>query len=142
MGIFDSLLNSKCNVLGEAFKVLGIRYNYDSASTIKKIMTDKQFDWLFAIDDCQEWCDGYYLASVFSYYGNFKQGVVGDDYALSFLGYLYKYWMLTKDTSRQEIYKILPYERFMATFNFYHTQGWNYIIDDAIRVYQSGNYII
>ena len=65
-----------------------------------------------------------------------------DEYVLWFAGYLYKYWMNTRGTSRRKIYKILPFPRLLATFEFYHTQGWDYVIDDAIKTYKTGNYIV
>lgn len=49
---------------------------------------------------------------------------------------------ILEGTSRYEIYKILPFNRFVANFNFYHTQGWDYVIDDAIENYKTGNYIV
>lgn len=59
------------------------------------------------------------------------------------LGNLYKYYI--KQGVHQDmkyIYKILPFNRFVANFNFYHTQGWDYVIDDAIENYKTGNYIV
>ena len=139
---FDSLLMYKCNVLGTAFSISSSRYNYDSEDFVKKVMTDKSLDWLFSIDDCQEWCDGYFLMSVLDYYLDFKSGKCEDDYAMWWLGYLYKYWKNTRGASRYEIYKILPLKRFMVNFNFYHTQGWDFVIDEAIRDYKNHNYIV
>ena len=72
----------------------------------------------------------------------FKKGNNVNDYAMWFLGYLYKYWMKTRGVSRQQIYKILPFERYMASFEFYHTQGWDYVIEDAIKTYKDKTYII
>ena len=139
---FDKSLMRKCDILGVAFRLSATRYHYDSEDFVKKVMTDKELDWLFAIDDCQEWCDGYFLMSVLDYYEDFNSGKCVDDYALWWLGYLYKYWMNTRGTSRKEIYKILPFKRFMSSYEFYHTQGWDYVIDDAIRTYNTGNYIV
>ena len=140
--VFDSNLMWKCEIFGTAFKLSSVRYKYDSEHFVKTVMTDKSLDWLFTNDDCQEWCDGYFLMSVLDYRENFKSGVCADEYLMWWLGYLYKYWMKTRGTSRKEIYKILPFKRFVATFGFYHTQGWDYVIDDAIRTYKTGNYIV
>lgn len=139
---FDSALNYKCDTFGRAFEVSVLQYGCESNNFVKKVMTDKKLDWLFEMDDCQEWCDGYYLMSILEYYEHFKKGACADDYAMWWLGYLYKYWMVTRGTSRYEIYKILPLKRFLATFEFYHTQDWDYVIDDAIRVYETKSYEI
>ena len=132
----------KCDIFGTAFKLSSVSYGYDSEHFVRVVMTDKKLDWLFSLDDCQEWCDGYFLMSVLDYREKFKKGVCADGYLLWWLGYLYKYWMNTRGASRQEIYKILPFDRFVASFAFYHTQGWDYVIDDAIRTYKNKNYII
>lgn len=139
---FDVSLRHKCNIFGTAFKVSVLQYGCDSSDFVRRVMTDKKLDWLFEIDDCQEWCDGYYLMGILNYYEHFKKGTCADEYAMWWLGYLYKYWMMTRGTSRYEIYKILPLERFLTTFEFYHTQGWEYVIEDAIRVYQNKTYIV
>lgn len=142
-GIYvNESLMRKCDILGVAFRRSVTKHKYDSEDFVKKVMTDKKLDWLFAEDNCQEWCDGHFLMSVLDYYENFKQGKCADDYAMWWLGYLYKYWMTTRGTSRREIYKILPFKRFMASYKFYHTQGWDYVIEDAIRTYKNKNYII
>ena len=139
---FNEDLMYKCDILGTAFKVSVTHYKYDSKHFVKTIMLDKKLDWLFRIDDCQEWCDGYFLMSVFDHRENFKHGKCADTYLMWWLGYLYKYWMSTRGTSRAEIYKILPFERFVASFEFYHTQGWEYVIEDAIKTYKNKNFII
>lgn len=140
-GIYiDRNLMRQCDKLGIAFKISATQYNYDSEHFVKTVMTSKKLDWVFADDECQEWCDGYFLMSVFDYHEKFKVGKCADEYLLWWLGYLYKYWMTTRGTPRREIYKILPFKRFVATFDFYHTQGWDYVIDDAIRVYNEKSY--
>lgn len=54
-GLFiDRNLMWKCEILGTAFRLSYIQYKYDSENFVKTIMTDKELDWLFAIDDCQE----------------------------------------------------------------------------------------
>lgn len=59
-----------------------------------------------------------------------------------FAGYLYKYWMTTRDVSRQEVYKILPFKRLVASFDFLHTQGLEFVIEESIRMYNDKSYII
>lgn len=139
---FDGHLMKVCDIFGVAFKLSSTQYHYDSEHFVRTVMTDKNLDWLFGYDDCQDWCDGYFLMSVLDYHEKFKSGKCADEYLMWWLGYLYKYWMTTRGTPRQEIYKILPFNRFVASFEFYHTQGWDYVIDDAIRTYKTKSYIV
>ena len=139
---FDPTLNRKCDILGDAFELSVRQYGYDSHDFVKKVMTDRKLDWLFKIDDCQEWCDGHYLMSILDYYEDFKKGVCESANDMWWIGYLYKYWMLTRGTSRREIYKILPLKRFVATSLFYCSQDWEYVVNDAIRVYETKSYEI
>lgn len=59
-----------------------------------------------------------------------------------FLGYLYAYWILTRGSTREEVYRILPFERFIASFEFYHTQGWDFVIDAAIKTFETNDFVI
>lgn len=47
-----------------------------------------------------------------------------------FAGFLYKYWIITRDMSPQEIYKIAPIQRIYKAFPRLHTQGWEFAIED------------
>lgn len=138
----DYNLMRKSDILGKAFKFSVDYYGFDSKKLVRTIMTDNRLDYLFECDDCQDWCDGQFLMSIIAYEVKPVKGECADAYAMWFLGYLYKYWMKSRGIDRREIYKILPFERFMVNFDFYHTQGWDYVIDEAIRVYNSGDYVI
>lgn len=135
------ILHLKCNIFGRVFE-LSAADNFDSYEFAKKIMTDKSIAWIYETDDCQDWCDGEFLYSELKSGLDFKKGKTLDTYLLHFAGYLYKYWMNTKGTDRAEIYKILPLQRLEASFGFYHTQGWEYIIEDSIQAYKNKSYVI
>lgn len=131
---FDTTLNRKCNILGTAFELSVKQYGYNSYDFVRKVMTDRKLDWLFEIDDCQEWCDGYYLMSILNYYEKFRKGNCVDDYAMWCLGYLYKYWMSTRGTPRHEIYRILTPGRFLRCFDPYlDMPGWDAAIDEVVK---------
>lgn len=133
-------LNHICKVFATAFET-SVTDGCESYSFAKKVMTTKSIDWLYTVDDCQDWCDGWFLYGVLKHeLKGFRKGKSEDKYFMNFAGYLYKYWMNTRGTDRKEIYKILPLERLKASFDFYHTQGWEYIIEDAISTYNSKNY--
>ena len=65
-----------------------------------------------------------------------KQGKTYDSYVMWMYGYLIKYWTAYRDITPEQIWKILPIDMFNNMFGFYHTQGWNYIIDDATDRYK------
>lgn len=135
-------LHHICNVFGTAFES-SVHNHCDSYDFARKVMTTRGIDWLFDNDDVQDWCDGWFLFGVLEKkIGGFKQGNLLDLHIMQFAGYLYKYWMNTRNASRYRIYEVLPLERLEATFGFYHTQGWDYIIDDAIKTYEDQSYII
>ena len=45
---FNITLDEKCDILGQAFRLLGTKYDYDSESTVKEIMTNSKLDYLFS----------------------------------------------------------------------------------------------
>lgn len=134
-------LHHICNVFSTAFKT-SVKDCCNSYDFARKTMTTKSIDWLFTVDDCQDWCDGWFLYSVLNNNLNFKKGKSLDEYFMGFAGYLYKYWMNTRKMDRKEIYKILPLKRLKASFEFYHTQNWDFIIEDATKVFKEKKYII
>lgn len=138
----EKRLHHISNVFSTAFES-SVYNNCDSYDFARKVMTTKEIDWLFGNDDVQDWCDGWFLFSVFEHeLGAFKKGTTLDKYVMKFAGYLYKYWMNTRHTDRYQIYEVLPLERLVATFGFYHTQGWDYIINDAVKTYKEKSYVI
>lgn len=63
------------------------------------------------------------------------KGDTEDDYLMWFTGYLYKYWMTTRNLDRRQVYKILPFDKMIKAFDFYHTQDLEYVVEEATRVY-------
>lgn len=139
---FDFTLDEKCDIFGSMFKLLSTEYKFDSALSVRTIMTDKSLYWLFPNVDNQDWCDERFMLSQIMNRVHFTKGKVAEDYAMWFLGYLYAYWILTRGSTREEVYRILPFERFIASFEFYHTQGWDFVIDDAIKTFETNDFVI
>ena len=125
-------LSRKCNLFGALFKrskYLG----YNSKEFIDQVMTCELYDDLYNIDDGYDWCDECWLLRCFENLKPFTKGTKYiDEFELWFMGYLYKYWTSTRKITRQEVYKILPFEKFNTGFGFYHTQGWDFVINDVI----------
>ena len=124
-------IKRKCWLFGNLFKrskFLG----YGSKSFIEQIMTLDLYDDLYNIDWGYDWCDECWLLRQFELIKPFRKGKKFlDDFELWFMGYLYKYWTSTRNVTRQEIYKILPFDKFHRGFAFYHTQDWDFVIDDV-----------
>lgn len=40
-----------------------------------------------------------------------------------------------RGSTREEVYRILPFE-------FYHTQGWDFVIDAAIKTFETNDFVI
>lgn len=126
-------LDRKCNIFGNLF-VRAKKLGYSSKEFIEQIMTTKEYDDIYNLDDGYEWCDECFLLRLFENTKAFKKGRKKiDDFELWFMGYLYKYWTSTRKISKQKVYKKLPFEKFDKGFSFYHTQGWDFVINDTMK---------
>lgn len=135
-------LNSKCSIFGNMFK-RAYKENLDVKDFIRKVMTNKKLEEYLVVDDRFEWADEcvllYFITHNFDI--KLKYGNELDDYFFYFAGYLYKYWMTTRNMKPSEVYKIMPIQRLEKMFDFYHTQDWDYIINDATEQYKEGKFI-
>lgn len=55
------------------------------------------------------------------------------DYSMWFAGFVYKYWCYLEEETPEEIYELAPLELLAQRHAFYHTQDYDYIIDDIRR---------
>lgn len=132
--------DTKGNIFGWVFQ-LSAKKGYDSFKFIEKIMTDENLAFWVYEDDCQEWAFPSYLLSHFEQYATFEKGDrIMDEFELWFMGYLYKWWMRMYRTKPAIVYENLPVEVFHNMFNFYHTQGWDYIVTDAGKAHLNGEW--
>lgn len=130
-------LTRKCYLFGALFK-RSVFLGYSSKEFVDQIMTCELYDRNYNLDEGYDWCDECWLMRIFENIKPFKKGnEYIDEFELWFMGYLYKYWTSTRKLSRQEVYKILPFEKFDNMFAFYHTQGWDYVINDATMNFNS-----
>lgn len=127
---FNPHIHFRCNMFGNMFKQ-SLKDGLDSKTFIKDVMTNKNYDFMFITYACQEWSDDAFMYSVIKNKTKCKKGKTLDSYILWFAGYLYRYWMETRNMDRKDIYKILPIEKLLNGFDFYHTQDWDYIINDV-----------
>ena len=138
---FWELTNEKSNILAKVFE-LSVKNGYSSEEFVETIMCNEKLAYLINEDNVPDWSDGYFLIATFSSEYSFKKGKTISKDKMWFLGYLYKYWMRSRSMSAKEVYGILPFKRYLAMYDFYHTQGWEYIIQDATEMYKNKSYII
>ena len=125
--------NRKCQLFGKMF-IRSILMGYDSKNFVEQVMTYDGYIDLILLDDGYEWCDECYLLRLFENIKEFKKSENHiDSFELWFMGYLYKYWQLTRKMLPNEIYKIFSFEKFDEGFPFYHTEGWEHIINEVMR---------
>ena len=137
------LLESKSKIFGMLFEYVVFNKGYNIRKFVKQLMTNKVYEDLLMIDERFEWADECVLLSYLEHVKSFKKcaGIVEefDAYELRFIGRVYKYWMRKYNKKPREVYKILPFDKFHNNFGFWHTQGDEYIIQDAIK--NVNNYI-
>lgn len=80
-----------------------------------------------------EYADWMFLYNGFKYNIEFKKGKTLNSNLMWFSGYLYKYWINEKDYDSREVYKLCPMECIIDRYEFYHTQGWSYIIGNILE---------
>ena len=129
------LTDEKSEILGRAF-VLSAKEGYESKEFVKAVMSSPKIEFFINVDESADWCDEWFLFANFEQCYKFKKGKTIEEYELWFMGYLYKYWMRTRHMKAKDVYKILPFEEFHNRFGFYHTQGWDYIIEDMTQEYK------
>ena len=138
MDYYDlKLLNQKSRIFGKLFERAVSYGNYNIRRFVKQLMTDKAYEHLLMVDERFEWADECVLLDYLERKKSFNKckGVVEDFdfYELRFIGHLYKYWIRKYNVTPSYVYGILPFDKFHDRFGFYHTQGEEYIIQDALK---------
>lgn len=125
------------DTIGKCFE-LSIRDNLDSVSYTGEFLNSEWGSDVLMEDRLKEYNSVPYMYSRSKRNLNLKQGHTYDPYVMWMYGYLVKHWVNKENKKPQDIWKILPLDRFNDLFGFYHTQGWNYIIADANKRYGDG----
>lgn len=119
---------------GQLFQ-LSVKKGYDSVKFAEIALTTFYGHMVYDDLRANEWLADTYLMS--GYEREFKEKLVkGNTYSLDimyFCGYLYRYWGITEDIPINEVYKLAPIEWLASNYEFYHTQGEEYIIKDIKR---------
>ena len=89
-----------------------------------RVLTDQK---MIEFSDCTFLYDGLKRNLVF------QKGFSYDEDVLQLTGYLYKYWISTRQMHPIEIYCIAPIRVIADRYGFYHTQDIDYVINDLIE---------
>jgi hypothetical protein len=119
-------------VIAEVF-VRSAQFGLDSDDFCEKFLTSKWGKDIFNDSNTYEYSDSNYMFEGLQRYLKIEQGEFYDRDVLWFSGYLYKYWASTREVESDIIYKLAPIKCLANRYNFYHTQDWNYVIDDIIE---------
>lgn len=126
-----SLQLALCDTQGKLFELSGKR-GYDSEAFIKSFMTtdisrdmDKDFHHV-------QWAGKEYIMSRMEEENSaaiIKNGVIFDNEALYWTGYIYRYWNIYTGEASKDIYKQAPAKLMQAVYLMYHTMSPELAID-------------
>lgn len=120
--------------IGKCFE-MSTKDNYDSVGFAREFLNSTWGTELLLEDRIKEYESLPYMYAKAKKNLNLETGKTYDPYVMWMYGYLVKYWVYKNKTQPDIIWDILPINRFENMFEFYHTQGWNYIINDAEKRY-------
>lgn len=127
----------QCEIVAYCFLQSG-RDGFDSKDFAEKMMNSEYGTMVLEDRRMIEYSDRGFMYEGILRGMTFNKGEVYDGDVLYLAGYLYKYWISTRNAKAQEIYKIAPIELIDRRYGFYHTQDFDYIINDIIdRPYKS-----
>ena len=122
---------------GELFE-LSVDMRYSSREFVKTLMTSKVGNYIYAYTygSVQYWLAHTYTMARLEEELTFKKGTMEEEFfskdVMWFAGYLYSYWATHHKITAKEIYKLAPIELINQRYNFYHTQGCEYVIKDIL----------
>lgn len=119
----------QADTIGNCF-LLSARDNIDSDDFCKQFLTSEWGISILTDNKMIEFSDYHYMYEGLTINLKFKSGKHYNDDILYYTGYLYKYWVSVFNDDPRYIYKIAPIRLIANRFNFYHTQDWNYVIED------------
>lgn len=121
----------QCGEIGKLF-IWSAKEGVDSDDFCYKFMNSKRGEMILNDDLVCEYCGESFMFSGLAREIEFKKGTFYNGDVLYFTGFLYKYWASTRGSSAKEIYALAPISLIAERYEFYHTQGWDYVIDDII----------
>lgn len=133
---FDNKVeNWFCESLGTCFQY-SVNEKIDSYMLAEKFLNERWGNNILLEKSLKELESPTYMLDKAILKLDLKRGKTYDEYLMWMYGYLIKYWTGYRNIKPLKIWEILPIDRFNKLFSFYHTQGWDYIIDDSIKRYK------
>lgn len=130
-----SYINMQCKIVAGCFRLSGAD-GIDSEDFAKQMMTSDYGVMVLTDKRMVE-----YSCDTFMYEGvqrnlKLKHGKTYESYVLEFAGYLYKYWISTRNEKPQKIYKMAPLSLVASRIVLYTLEDVDYAIDDIIARHQ------
>lgn len=121
----------QCRVIAGCFVLSAVR-GYDSEKFATTMLTNPYCVRIMTDDLMREYaCDSFMLEGIEREVG-LEKGLVYDADVMWLTGYLYKYAISIRGIEPKDLVKIAPISKIAARYEFYHTQGFEYIINDMI----------
>ena len=118
------------DTIGKCFE-MSVKENYDSLKYASEFMNSEWGSELLTEERIKEYTSLPYMFEKSKKNLDISEGKTCDPYMMWMYGYLVKYWVGTRNISPKTVWKMLPLDKFDNLFGFYHTQGWDYIINDV-----------
>lgn len=127
--MFDLNLHRECSTLAECF-VLSGKNEWYIEDFVKKMFTSTWgLNILKGISTNEYTCEAFMYEGLENELGYVK-GKTYSRQVLWFAGYLYRYLVANSETPPKTIYKKVPISLLEKRYGFYHTQDWDYIMQD------------
>jgi hypothetical protein len=127
----ESFMLTQCKIIGCCFRESGYE-QLDSDLFAEQFLTSDYGISILTDIRLSEYADAKFMLEGLIRELKPKKGLVYDTDVLWLSGYVYKYWVSTRDADPRDVYKLAPIRLFANRYEFYHTQGFEYIIDDII----------
>ena len=131
----DSLRFQLCDIQGRLFELSG-KEGYDSADFIKRFMLSEVAKGLDSFYNRYQWAgEEYLMEEVTESCKDIKKGSPYPYEVLYWMGYLYRYWQITKATSSAKIVKLAPPSTMNRNYTMFHTMDPALAIEDLLEIY-------
>ena len=121
----------QCTIVANCFIKSAVE-GYDSDDFAEQVMTSDYGVMVLTDHRMIEYSDSNFMFEGFTRELSLKKGKHYDTDILELAGYIYKYWVSTRQADPREVYKLAPIQLFANRYGFYHTQDFDYIINDII----------
>lgn len=128
----DPMQKHRCTVIGNMLAKAYV-VEIDCYALVEILLTTEYGIMVMEDRRMIEYADAGYMLEGFQWKFELlgSRGYEGDsDFMMKFAGFLYKYWLYVGSETCEEIYRLAPLELILRRFDFYHTQGYDYVIED------------